>query len=1506
MFKQTLQIFLLLLCLNAFESRSQIVVSPTLGCVPLSGVNYSGPAGATGIIWNFGDGITSNQATPTHNYTSSGNFIVTYNATVGGSPVTYTALVKVFPKPNVNFTFAQPLSGCAVKTVSFTDQSTGGGGTPITGWNWTFGDGGSNNSAANPLYGYSIAGSFSVTLKVTDANGCDNTLTLGTINVSAPPTVVIGSIPSPLNSCVAPFTPTFNGSGCVSNSPTGGGLTYNWNFGNSQTSTLQNPGATTYPLGNYNVTLTVTDNNNCKASTTVPVTVSQPSVLATVPGTVCYGLPLYVTDQSNVPFTFWNMGDGSTYNIPTSAASQSIHIYPNPGVYTINITAYSGTCQATATKTILVQQVVANFSFTPPSYTCSPTMIANYTNLSSSNAVSFTWTASNYNGGSTSLSNATNPTFTLVQGSLNPYTIYTTFSSNVTLIAKSAFGCISTQTVHVFDSIRRPTAWFNKDKKEGCAPLTVKFRDSSFTNTTIYPITSYTWNNGATPAQLVTGTIPPPMVNPAFTYTAAGTYFPYLIIKTATGCIDTSFIDTVHVANPPNVSIVFSPSVACWNTPIQTTLSTIPASTPAVQHWHVDADNGFFSGCVSDPNPQWNFTHTGVHTFSVSGYLYSCKGTNTSTASVTIKGPIAQSRFETNCTARKTVNFYSNLDDVQNATLNFGDNSSVAIAGVPGSVIAHSVAHTYSATGNYTAVLTASNTANLCGPYTYTMLVKVRDAVASFTMPAVACASVAQTFNGSSSQDVSIGCERGYVWYIDTYPPIDTTSAIYSIGFSTPGTHTVTLMVKDENSCADTTTKTFRISSATPSFSFSSNPICLSTGTVNLINTTTQPPPDFITGYAWNFGDGSTSTSSVSPLTHAYTSANIPSQTYTVSLSATNNQGCTDIVTHTIQVNNPSASLNINPLLPCVGTPVSFNAPTGYTSYTFNFGAGSSPLTTSTNTASYTYTSGGIYTASLSVQSGACLSSSSSTVSVQAYPVANFGFSSAGATSTNNICTGSPVTFTSTSISTNSLNYTWNLGNGSPIINSATVVNTYTNVGQVSISLTVTTMPNGCAATITKTLSLYGAKANLNLNKLTVCLGNAINFNVKDSSTVLAWQWDFGDGTTSSTITANPPPPGVLPHVYSYYPLPNGTTTVSLIYYSSNYACKYSATQQIQIIKINTDFKRNLESIPIDSVHCINIPDLFTNITPGSAGYNFNWGFGDGGTSTAQNPSYTYPLPGAYQVTLTVVDPVNNCMGLTTKNMTINALPLVSILGPDSVCKGAPFNLNSSTSPNVTGYTWTPASMVTSPNTPSTSATATVLPTSFSLQVTDANGCKNSAIKNVYVQGPPTNLAWDSTVIIGQIIPLNGYAGTNFNYTWTPGTSLSCTSCLYPVSNSTVDITYSVTIEDPQGCFKITNTYTIHVDPKATVDVPTAFTPNGDGTNDFINADGWGIKRLNYFRVYNRWGQLLFESYDIKVGWDGTYNGVPQNMETYIYQVSVDTYIDKEALLKTGSFKLIR
>jgi gliding motility-associated-like protein len=199
--------------------------------------------------------------------------------------------------------------------------------------------------------------------------------------------------------------------------------------------------------------------------------------------------------------------------------------------------------------------------------------------------------------------------------------------------------------------------------------------------------------------------------------------------------------------------------------------------------------------------------------------------------------------------------------------------------------------------------------------------------------------------------------------------------------------------------------------------------------------------------------------------------------------------------------------------------------------------------------------------------------------------------------------------------------------------------------------------------------------------------------------------------------------------------------------------------------------------------------------------------------------------------------------------------------------------------------------------------------TSYSLTVSDLNNCiskPDTAVVKIPDLAPSRQ--WDTLVIIGQQVPINAYAGTPaFSYSWTPLVQdLSCVTCFNPLSTTTVDLTYTVAITDePRQCFTTYNTFSIRINPLTSLDVPSAFTPNGDGTNDIIYADGWGIRKLLYFRIYNRWGQLLFDSNDQRSGWDGTFRGSPQNMENYVYQAAAETYLDK-VITKTGSFRLLR
>ncbi len=1517
MFRLKLTLFIALFLAGfSYTAFSQITITPSVGCAPLNNVSFTPPPGATTFTWNFGDSSgPSNISSPSHNYNAAGNYTVTFSGIVSGSPATFTALVIAAASPTASFTYTVPSIHCKPLNVSFTSTSTGPNASMS--YTWNFGDGGQNNSTGTPVYTYGLQGSFYVTLLVKDnVTGCTSTVSpqQGPINVSTPPIVVISSNPLALTSCTAPFTAAFSASNCVSGSPISGPLSsYSWNFGNTQTSSLLTPGNITYNTpGVYNVSLTVTDNNNCSGFASTPVSVSQPTISATIPGTVCLNTTFTMSYQSNQPSTNWTFGTGPSSVITTSTVGPttfSTHVYTTPGTYTINITAGVVPCLAIITKTIYVEQVVANFTFTPPSLTCSPTFTTAYINQSSPNAINYTWTTTN-GANVTATSTAANPTFTFTNGSLNPYTIYQPYQQNVVLVVQSANGCFASVS-HQYPTIHRPTAWFNKDKSEGCAPLTVTFRDSSFFNP-LFPITSYTWNNGGTPTVTASGPAPP-IPNFVFTYTAAGTYTPYLIIQTAGGCIDTSFIDVIHVANPPPIAFTFTPTGnVCWNQTF--TVNATSTATPPLQHWHVNTDDGFFSGCVNDPNPTWQFTHTGTHTISVDGYLYGCKNTQTTSATINILGPIGQSRYQTNCNpgTRKTINFYSQLQDVATATLNFGDNASVNITGTPGGVATHTASHTYTASGNYTASLVSQNPANpTCGTNTYTMLVTVRDIHASYTYSSLGCAAVTQTYDASSSTDVFTGCnKRGYMWFFDNTPPRDTAMPVITHTFATTGIHTVLLMVRDENSCMDTVKHTIRISNASPTFTFNNNPICLSSGSVQIINTTSQLP-DAVNNYIWDFGDGTPTVNATAPI-HIYTSANIPSQNYTVTVVATNVLSCVDSIKHVITVVNPNAAISPSWYYMCIPTStanmatntLTFTAPPAYTSYTFSYGDGSPQLATTNSIAVHTFTTPGSYTVGLTVDIGGCRNSNSVVVTAQPYPIPNFSLNP------SSICKGAQVQFSNTSTISSIYNPIphWDLSTGSPIIPSDNVVWTYTATGSAVITLTVETNPNLCASVISKTLNIFGVKAHAQLDKQVVCLGNAIKFSLKnDSSTVNSWNWDFGDGSVDSAYISSSPSHTIV-HTYTNFPLPNGNTYIQFTGWSSQHRCSDTMRIPIKVIKIDGAFNRNNEVTRKDSVHCVNVIDQFSNQTPNSTGYTFNWNFGDGiGNSTAQNPTYTYPNAGVYTVTLNITDPVNNCLGFAVKNMTINPLPVAAIQSKDSICQSATFTLSSMATIGTPAfsYTWSPSANLISPNNFSSTATASNS-TTYTLLIQDANGCKNSTTRSIYIQLPPPHVQWDTAVVIGQLSQLNNNSGSNFTYTWSPATNLSCIYCPNPTSTSTVNITYTVTVADNLGCFKTTNTYTIDILPKSSVDVPTAFTPNGDGTNDVIYVDGWGIRKLNYFRIFNRWGQLLFESNDIKVGWDGLFNGVPQNVETYVYQVSVETYIDAEPQLKTGSFKLIR
>jgi gliding motility-associated-like protein len=1488
--------FLVLLsCLFITPNLSaQITATPQQGCAPLVGVQFTGVTGATGILWNFGDGTFANSNNPVHTFSLVGNYNVTYTATVSGSPVSQTILVKVFGKPTPNFTMSAPTNGCVPLAVTFTDHSTGGGGAAITAWQWNFGDGGVSTTQ-NPNYSYSIGGQFDVTLIATDANGCDSAITLtDVITVSPKPTVIISSTPASLSSCSVPFTVTYNGSSCATNSPIGGGLTYAWDFGNSTTSTSVTPPAVTYNAqGTYTVSLTCTDNNNCSQTATRTVTIVQPQVKAVVIDSLCLGALLTIRDTSFANQTIWNFGDGTgpqTLLLPNTPGIT--HLYAAAGTYTITATSSIGACTDVKTYVIVIDEVIAEFSTAGPHFTCNPDLTVNYTNLSSPNSAYYVWEFSD----NMPNSSQTNPIINYNQNSLHPYTIYQQLPLTTTLTAVSALGCWDT-AVRTLDSIHRPTAFFYTDGNEGCAPLTIIFTDSSFSGAAI---TNYEWHfDDGSP--VVSG---PDDTLVTHTYTNVGVYNPYLVIHNADGCLDTSFLYPITAVDPPDPEFTFSPTTVCPKDTVFITNNTNPADS--VNHWHVISDATYFSGCINDPNPAWNFTHTGVHNITLVGYTHSCRNDTTVPLQITVKGPIATGRYHTQCgDSAYKVMFEAYLQDAESATWNYGDGQTETVTGNG----LHTTFHTYAASGNYDAYLTGVNSMTGCTPYVDSVEVVVRKIHAAFTNLPNVCSGLNTTYNASASIDVMANCGIGYSWYFTniasgtpvSIPPFVTPGPTLTEALP-PGIYTIMMWVKDENECHDTTEGIIRVSGIDADFSLNDTTGCLPA--FNMTTNQLSTSDTTITSYSWTFGDGSGTFTGPNPA-HTYTAATSPTQSYTVNLTATNILGCIDTSRIVITVSAPHPTIaTTSQIFICAGKTVSFSSGgvPGANNYAWNFGDGTAVQSTPTGTVTHTFTPGGTYTVNVLVSDPAnCQGQSNNvTVYVQDYPIAAFDYQNLTDSSSDAACSGSSMIFIDESVNPFPGPRQWNLGTGGGIVGSDTVGTSYTCQGTCPIPVhLIVSSTYGCRDTIRDTIYVYGASANFSIDRPTICKGESIIFDTLNPQNVFTWHWDFGDGTDANDVAP-------VSHQYNFHP-PGGSTNVTLVYWTQDSTCRYSTVQPINIREVIADFDRNNEiNFPVDTAHCIGSTDLFNNTSLNATSYS--WNFGDGNTSSATSPSHTYAVADTFIVTLAISDVQFGCKDTIRREMIIYPIPSALANG-DSSCLGSPAQLGVTGDPGLT-YVWEPASVLNNNTLANPQATITETTTFTVTAYANYSGgiaCSTVVNTTIYVQQPPLHIDWDTTIIIGQNVPLPGNAGLGMNYLWLPPTTdLSCTTCPNPTSSSLVNITYLVAVSDDMGCFSDTNSFTIEVMPKSTVDVPTAFTPDGDGVNDIIYVDGWGIKDLIYFRIYNRWGQLLFESTDLKTGWDGYYKGVLQNMETYVYQVSAQTYTDAEPRDIKGYFKLIR
>jgi gliding motility-associated-like protein len=268
--------------------------------------------------------------------------------------------------------------------------------------------------------------------------------------------------------------------------------------------------------------------------------------------------------------------------------------------------------------------------------------------------------------------------------------------------------------------------------------------------------------------------------------------------------------------------------------------------------------------------------------------------------------------------------------------------------------------------------------------------------------------------------------------------------------------------------------------------------------------------------------------------------------------------------------------------------------------------------------------------------------------------------------------------------------------------------------------------------------------------------------------------------------------------------------------------------------------------------------------------------------------------------TLTATTP-RGCTG--SDQMYIQVIPrnFMTVSADGAICPNDTFTLSAS---GAESYFWAPYTFLSD----SVSSAVNAYPintTTYTLIGTNIYGCKDTATRIVTVyQNAVLDLDNEFILYPGDSAIL--YAGGNCsNFSWSPSNGLSATNVIDPIAQPNVSTQYVVLASTENGCATI-DTCTVTVMPGSVIKIANAFSPgNGNGDNDLFKVDKLGLATLSYLRVWDRWGNLVFETNDLNKGWDGKYKGQPQPLGTYVYQIDATTK-EGSKFVKSGNVTLLR
>jgi gliding motility-associated-like protein len=544
-------------------------------------------------------------------------------------------------------------------------------------------------------------------------------------------------------------------------------------------------------------------------------------------------------------------------------------------------------------------------------------------------------------------------------------------------------------------------------------------------------------------------------------------------------------------------------------------------------------------------------------------------------------------------------------------------------------------------------------------------------------------------------------------------------------------------------------------------------------------------------------------------------------------------------------------------------------------SYFWDFGVTSQTNDTS-NIAipTFTFPDTGVYKIKLVTnRNQAC--SDSATALVKVFPGFFPDFSSAG------ICINKPTNFTDRTSTLYGVvdSWRWDFADATTNADTSRIKNptwTYSTTGPKNVILTVTNS-KGCIDTAIRTVDIISKPPiTLPFRDTLICVPDNLQLQAMGSG-IFSWT------PNTSILNANTATPTVNPV----------TTTTYYVNLNDN-GCLNDDSVRVRVIRTVTLIPMN------DTTICQTDP---VTLKANTDALLYTWSPVTG----LNNPNLANPIATPLtSTTYTLVGRVGSCS--SSDDVRINVVPYpIANAGPDQqICFQTTTQLNGSIV--ASSFSWSPGLTL--------SSTSVLNPfafpkstSSYFLTVTDILGCPKPVTDTVTVTILPRMNPFagrDTAIVLGESLQFNGSGGNT--YLWTPPTGLSSTTISNPVGNYAGDldsIRYKLYVANLAGCVDSASILVKIFKTVPTIFVPTAFTPNGDGLNDLIAPIAVGMKRIEYFRIYNRWGQMVFNTTRNGYGWDGKISGIPQSTNTFVWICSAVDYLDRKVFLK-GLVTLIR